>query len=445
MAYSLWFVIIFYMAYLLLGTKFFFDSAIRFPFFKKICSSLPIILILFILISHNTVYAETVTDTPTPTSAPNNSQAVTDLQNKINDLVNKINDLQGQEKTLSSQIGVMDSQIKLTEYRIYATQQQLLSLEQDIDTTQKKVASLEDSLVDITKIMVKRIVSGYELGGQNGLQTLLTSTGIGDYFTRANYLRIVQRHDKRLAYDTVQAKNDYQNQQQIFEDKKKQVIALKAQLEQYTKDLDSQKKEKQQLLAETQGSEANYQAILAQTRAQLASFQGFVTRQGGASLLSGQTSCDDWGCYYNQRDSQWGGNALNGSGYTLASDGCLVTSMAMMYTHYGHRDVTPQSINSVSSNFGGIPAVLLKYSISANGVSSQRMSATIDSTLASGNPVVIGISYDGGNLPDHFLVLLSGSGGNYMMNDPFTPNGHNISFRGRYPTERIVEVDKVVF
>jgi len=244
-------------------------------------------------------------------------------------------------------------------------------------------------------------------------------------------------------YNTVQAKNDYANQKNIFEDKKKKVLSLQTQLESYTEELDSEKVEKQRLLSETEGSEANYQRILSQTRAQLAGFQGFVTSQGGASLLGNQTTCDDWGCYYNQRDSQWGGNPLNGTQYTLASDGCLVTSMAMVYTHYGHRDVTPQTINSVSSNFGGIPAALLRFDITANGISSHRVSSDIDSTLASGNPVIIGISYDGGGLADHFLVLISGSGGNYMMNDPFTPNGHNISFRGRYPTVRIVQYYKV--
>ena len=115
----------------------------------------------------------------------------------------------------------------------------------------------------------------------------------------------------------------------------------------------------------------------------------------------------------------------------------------MVYTHYGHKDITPQSINSNSGNFDGIPAALLKFSISANGVSATRSNTDIDSTLASGNPVIIGISYDNGPYPDHFLVLLSGSGGNYMMNDPYTPNGHNISFRGRYPSVRVVQYYKV--
>ncbi len=399
--------------------------------------------ILFLLFLKFNSFSFSQTDTPTPT--PDNSQATQDLQNKINDLKSKIADAQSQERTLTSQISIMDSQIKLTEYRIQATQEQITNLTLDIDSATKRIVSLQKALDNSINVLLNRIVATYEVGTIQPLQILLTSGNASDFFTRLNYLKLAQAHDRKLIYDTQQAKTDYANQKQIFETEKKQVELLGKQLQDYTDQLDKQKQEKQALFAQTQGSEANYQKILAQTQAQLASFSSFVTSQGGASALSNQTVCDDWGCYYNQRDSQWGGNSLNGTQYSLASDGCLVTSMAMIYSHYGHKDVTPQSINSNSSNFGGIPAALLKYSITANGVSSQRIGAEIDSTLSGGNPVVVGISYDGGSLPDHFIVLLSGSGGSYMMNDPFTPNGHNISFRGRYPNVRIVEIDKVSF
>jgi peptidoglycan hydrolase CwlO-like protein len=381
----------------------------------------------------------------TASPTPGNSQNVTDLQNKINDLKSKISDLQGQEKTLSSQIAVYDSQIKLTELQIQSTEQQINDLTLNIDTANKKINNVEKSLDNLTKVLINRIIATYEIGSAPQFQTLIASSNFGDFVKRANYLRLAQAHDKKLIYDTVQAKNDYANQKDIYQNQKKKAETLQEDLENYSTQLDSEKKLKADVLAQTQGSESEYQRILAQTQAQLAGFQGFVSSQGGASLLGNQTTCDDWGCYYNQRDSSWGGNSLNGTQYTLASDGCLITSMAMIYTHYGHRDVNPQTINSNGSNFSGIPAALLRYSITANGVSSSRIQADIDSTLSSGNPVVVGISYDGGPLADHFVVFVSGSGGNYTMKDPFTPNGSNIDFRGRYPNVRIVESDKVVF
>lgn len=384
--------------------------------------------------------ASSSADTPTPSVSQNQ---INDLNQKISDLEGKISDLQSQENTLSSQISVMDNQIQLTELRINSTQAQITQLTGNISTASNKITTLEGTINDITKLLVGRIVATYQVGSIQPVQLLFSSNNVSDFFTRLNYLKIVQAHDKQVVYDTEQARNDYQNQKTIYEDEKKQVEALKTQLTTYNDQLDQQKQDKQSLLTETQGSEANYQSILAQTKAQLAGFHSFVSSQGGASLLSGQTVCDDWGCYYNQRDSDWGGDSLNGTSDTLADSGCLITSMAMVYTHYGHKDVTPASINSVSSNFAGIPAELLKRSIVANGTSSNRVGASIDSTLAGGDPVIVGISYDGGPLPDHFVVLISGSGGNYMMNDPYTEGGHDIPFTSHYSIGSIVEVDRV--
>ena len=71
------------------------------------------------------------------------------------------------------------------------------------------------------------------------------------------------------------------------------------------------------------------------------------------------------------------------------------------------------------------------------------MSGIIDSELSSGRPIIVGISYDGGPIADHFVVLVSGSGGSYTMKDPFTPNGNNIPFSSHYSIGSIVEVDRV--
>jgi peptidoglycan hydrolase CwlO-like protein len=407
---------------------------LRFP--KKI---LFFIFSVVLLISSTAfVYAQT---SPTPTPDP---QQVNDLQKRINDLEGKVSELRSQEQTLSSQIGAMDNQIKLTEYRIDATKQQITDLTLDIDSATKRMDHLEESLGEVTKTLVNRIVATYQIGSAPPMQILLASSDVNDLVSRANYLRIVQAHDKKLLYDTQQAKNDYANQKLIFEDKKRRIEALQTQLEEYGRELDVQKEDKKRLLADTQGSEANYQRLLSEAKAQLAGFSRFAVLQGGASLLSNQTVCDDWGCYYNQRDSSWGGSSLNGTQYTLASDGCLVTSLAMIYTHYGHRSVTPQTINSISSNFASYYPAYLKFAISADGASSNRVYGALDSILSSGHPAVVGISYDGGPISDHFLVIVSGSAGNYIMKDPFTPNGNNIPFTSKYPAGSIRDVYKVV-
>jgi len=261
-------------------------------------------LITFLLFSALAFSHLALAQTSTPTPTPDNSQAVRDLQNQINDLQNKVSELQKQEKTLSSQISVMDSQIKLTQLRIDSTKQQITDIALDIDTTNKKISNLQSSLVKLTGVLINRIVATYEVGTVQPFHILLSSNNVSNFFSRLNYLKIAQEHDKRLIYDTTQAKNDYANQKAIFEDKKKKVETLKAQLEEYTSQLNQKKKDKQALLSVTRNSESVYQqrlqAALAEQRAiqQITSGGGNVVAVGKVKegdivghVISGKSAC----------------------------------------------------------------------------------------------------------------------------------------------------------
>lgn len=372
-------------------------------------------------------------------------------QDCVNYLSSVISSLNDQAQSLSTKIQTIASQVNLTEAQIQSTQEQILGLTLNIATANNKIQSLQGSINNLTKALLNRIVATYEVGSTQPFQVLVTSGDVSDFFTRVNYLKIAQEHDKQLVYNTVQAKNDYATQQQIYENEKKQVEALEAQLQSYTDQLNQQKAQQQSLLAQVNANEDVAQSEYNSAVAQLAAFSGFVTANGGDSLLSNQTTCDSWGCYYNQRDAQWGDLVVNGSNdcngpCTLASIGCLITSIAMVASHYGHNDILPSDIATSGGGNFAYGTAMLRYSISVKGVSISRnqigsSSGAIPGTVT--NPVIVGISYDGGPLPDHFVVLTSGSNGNYIMNDPYTANGHEIPFTSHYSLASIVEVDTI--
>ncbi|OGH11672.1 MAG: hypothetical protein A3B38_03070 [Candidatus Levybacteria bacterium RIFCSPLOWO2_01_FULL_36_13] len=249
-------------------------------FLNRFFRHLSILLVLGLVLIFAS-FSNAQTSTPTPT--PDNSQQVSDLQKKINDLQSKISDLQSQERTLSSQIAVMNNQIKLTEYQIASTEEQITNLTLDIDTATKKISGLENSLNELVLVLMNRVVATYEIGTIQPLQILLTSTDASDFLSRLNYLRRAQAHDKKLIYETQQAKIDYTNQKEIYEDKKKEIEKLKAQLVAYTNQLDQEKQAKQRLLSETQGSEANYQRFLAQAKAEYEAIVGIIAGKGTES------------------------------------------------------------------------------------------------------------------------------------------------------------------
>lgn len=354
---------------------------------------------------------------------------------------NAVNQCQNQSDTLSSTINYYNSQIRLTTLRIQSTEATIKTLLSEINQLEDEVTRLEGVLNDRLALLVHQIPESYKRSATPQFGLLFLSNNFSDFIMRVKYLSMVQQEGAALVFQVKATQENYTQRKQLREEKKTQLEQIQVQLEQQNQDLAQQKQAKDELLSETQGQEAIYQQLLASAKAQLAGFSAFASSQGGASILSNQTVCDDWGCYYNQRDSQWGNVALNHTQYSIASDGCLVTSMAMVYTHFGHRGVTPLTIDENPSNFAPYYPAFLNRTIVADGTSSTRISSTIDSELSGGRPVVVGIRY--GNGDTHFVVLISGSNGNYIMNDPFVPNGHKISFQDHYPLGSIYEIDRV--
>lgn len=238
-------------------------------------------LFLFLLGGFH-VFAQTETPTPTlsVTPTPDKSAAISDLQNQINEYQKKVVELQGQSKTLNSQIGIMDSQIKLTELRIKDAEEKIKELQKDIEIAKGKVENLEHDIDSSTKALVGRISAVYQVGTINPWEVFLSANTIDDVFSRLKYLKIIQIYDKRKVYAAEQAKNDYNNQKQIFEDKEAEAQALSEKLEDYNTQLAQDKKSKQALLAETQGSEARYQKLLQEARAEYEAIQGIVSGRG---------------------------------------------------------------------------------------------------------------------------------------------------------------------
>ncbi len=228
----------------------------------KVWSTLLIVFASLFLLFSSVSYAETKEES---------AKRLDDIQKQINDTQAKINDLQGQEKTLSSQIGVINNQIKLTELKIDSTQAQISDLILDIDTANKKIDKLEGSLDKLSEVLLNRIKATYVIGSNSGFQSLMASNSVSDFVQRANYLRIAQEHDKKLIYDTVQAKNDYSNQKEIYEDKKATVEKLKKDLETYNSQLDKDRASKEQLLSVTKNDEAQFQSLLSRLKADAAS------------------------------------------------------------------------------------------------------------------------------------------------------------------------------
>jgi len=363
------------------------------------------------------------------------------LNKKITDYQAQLKQAGAAKKTLQSQIEILDlqrdqlrSEIDSTNIQISVSELKINDLENQIQTVQKNIANDKNQTAQLLWEL-------YKLGNGSTFISFLTAGNFTDFLQNINNILDLEKAFGQKVNDLQAKERTLNNSQTASKQQQETLTGQNKQLTSQQQAFSSTAKSKNQLLVLTKNKESNYQSLLAKAQSQLKSYATFIQNAGGAKILGNETVCDSWGCYYNQRDKAWGAKALNGTEYTLATDGCLVTSMAMVMTHYGYRNVTPITINANPNNFAPyFPAFLLE-TISADGVSATRVSALLDSTLASGAPVIVELSVYGGT---HFVTLVSGGNGKYLMRDPYIANGKDIDFSSHYKLKEIVAIEKVV-
>ena len=352
----------------------------------------------------------------------------------------------GQKKaTLQSEIVKFNTSISLTLAKIDQTAKQIKTLETEIVGLTTQITKLDVSLNQLSQILIKRIAATYKKGKVEPLSLLFSSVDFSEFVSRYKYLRVMQIHDRQLMVQTENVRTNFEDQKTLKEQKQDELQVAKKKSESQKALLAQQKAAKENLLQVTQNDEAKYQQLLAQAKAQSAAFRKFVADQGGASILNNQTKCDAWGCYYNQRDSQWGNMFIGLSNSRMADEGCLVSSVAMVAKHYG-KNITPADIASSPAAFSASTALMRKdWSDKGITVSRKGFSPStdkIDSEINAGRPVIVGL-YGSYSYPEHFIVIKSKNAGAYIMNDPFLENGADKPLTDKYNFSNIVRVDVV--
>ena len=369
-----------------------------------------------------------------------NNQQVQQLNKEIARYEAELKKVGADKKTLQAAIHSLDLKRKSVEARIAADQHTINTTQLQIQQLNVGIASTSAQIATEQAALSRDFRKLQQMDGQPLLAQVLGSKDISQFWQDMNDLAQFNSSVQN-GIKTLQGKqNDLSSAQRSMKIQNTALVNQRDELRTQQSSLSQTKKTKAQLLAETKSKESTYQKLLKQAKAELASFSAFAQNAGGSGLLGHQTSCDSWGCYYNQRDAAWGNDPLNGTKYALKSDGCLVTALAMVMTHYGYKDVTPVTINSNPGNFAAYYPAYMLFTAHIDGKKVTRVNTTIDKTLATGNPVIVGLHAYGGT---HFVVLTSGSNGHYLMRDPYVPNAKDIPFSSHYRMSQIYAVEKV--
>lgn len=364
------------------------------------------------------------------------------IRNKQACLQERIAETRSTQNTLTQTLSIIRNQISVQELQIEQTQSEIATLNRQIDRLTDRIAGLNVSLDNLSSVLVKRVGEHYKRQSTNPILTLLTRGNINTAVSEYKYLQHAQEQTARAMQLAEAQRITYDEQKLLLEETQEELSQTQTRLENQQQSLAQQRNEQTNLLEVTRNDERRYQQLLEEANRQLAAFRRFVNLQGGASLLTNQTKCDDWGCYYSQRDSQWGAMGIGASSSSMAEYGCLVTAMAMIASHNG-KDLRPSTIAAANNVFVTPTAFMIQGTWSVAGVSMSRTvvgygANALDAELSRGEPVIVGI----GAGPDHFVVITEKKDGKYLMHDPFIENGQYLDFASRYSLNSI-RVDRV--
>jgi len=218
------------------------------------------------------------------------AQDASDLQDEIDKLEKKLNDLGKKEKTLTNEIAYMDSQISLTELRIQNsiskinnTEAKISSLSSDIEDLGLRITKLEKSIDYQRGVLAARMRERYKEKDDSFLMVLFGGGTLNQMIKKTEYLKVMEINDDKLIKEMDLSKKSFEDQKQLFTQKKteqetlkKQLLTEKANLDQQRSDLEDQKEVKKNLLAQTQNDETKYQKMLNDAIKELQSITGAV-------------------------------------------------------------------------------------------------------------------------------------------------------------------------
>lgn len=329
----------------------------------------------------------------------------------------QINSLEGQKHTLANQIALLNAQINQLQIQINQAQAEVVVTNQEITDTNQQIAQANADLQKEKALLGQYLRTMYMDSQASTLELIVESNSFSDFVDKSEYLSTMQQNVQSTANKIVTLASQLNQKKYSLEVEESKAQQLESQTLSQQSLVNIQKNQVASLLQETQGSESNYQSLIANNNAQMGVLH-CIAIGGCQSNPSGNLIAENIPLYYNQTSSPWGSYVYD-SPYTIAEDGCLITSLAMVH---GVDPITEAKRHSYSDG----------YLVGGFGQNVTGNWTAINQALAQGKPVIVGLDLDSAG-DTHFVLIKSSSNGKYYINDPYFGVGHS------YDTSQIFE------
>ena len=246
-----------------------------------------------------------------------------DVNKKIDNLENKKEEIEGELDTKNEELVNLMVDVGILEKEIDQNEKQLKQVKKDLKTAQKNEKKQYQA-------MKKRIKFMYERGDSAVISSLLESKSMADMLNRVEYFNEVYDYDRNLL-------DNYEQTRKQVEDLKAQVEDEKKELETAKDDLKQQQKQLETAMANLRSQQANADTQIANAKSLASEYQKTITEQNkiiqqqqAAAAASGRSSGGSGGTSKPNSNASVPGGNLNPPKTTNVS-GSDVVNYAMQF------------------------------------------------------------------------------------------------------------------
>lgn len=390
-------------------------------------------LLVFLGINHNLAYANNCEEDYKCIVIEDDDERAICVDNKIACYQKKIDNSKNQQKTLSGELSYIDNRIRIQEMQIEKTRLDIVRAKKEAEVLSSRIDNLSESMEKLAEMLTTLIAQSYKSQHVSNLEIFLANENFTAAVNKKQSGEIANLHTSKILFRSMEEKLDFNVK---LEEREKLQIELEKktqQLKTQQANLEKQKEEKAILLAQTKNDEKTYQRLMEEARKEAEAFRRFAASTGGSSCLGSSPGDGSNGWFYSQRDPRWCRQYIGGSKMTVGEVGCYITAVTMVHRKTGS-SLSP-SIFAANKNYFFSNTALMTTPPAPTGYTYKRYdyfkTELIDDELRAGRPVVVHVRTNNG-YGGHFIVLISGEGGNYQMHDPW--HGPDLNFNRYYST-----------
>lgn len=222
-------------------------------------------------VSPATLHAATAEEIKAQIDAHN--KQINDLEAEIATYQKELNVISGQKQTLESAIKTLDISRQKITAQVTVTQNKVAATNLKLDELALKITDKSQAIALDKNSLAASIRALHASSDTSMIERLLGAESFADGWTDADDARSINEALRQNADGLASDRIVLTDQQKAVQETQAELSKLKTQLVVQQKELDANKRAKQQLLNQTKATESSYQSIIATKRAQQKAFE----------------------------------------------------------------------------------------------------------------------------------------------------------------------------